>query len=103
MPKLDPTSFTILPSSSSSKRANDVQLRIADRITAFAGCMNFVYLQAALFALWMLVFEKSPWPTLTLIVSLEALFLSTFVINSHKRCTTISSPTRRRPPSNDAA
>jgi len=67
------------------KRANDVQLRIADRITAFAGSMNFVYLHAALFALWMLVFEKSPWPTLTLIVSLEAIFLSTFVMIGQNR------------------
>jgi uncharacterized membrane protein len=62
------------------KRAGDVRLRIADKITAFAGSMNFVYLHAVLFATWMLVFEKSPWPTLTLIVSLEAIFLSRFVM-----------------------
>ena len=30
------------------KRASDVQLRIADKITAFAGSMNFVYLHVAL-------------------------------------------------------
>jgi hypothetical protein len=63
-----------------NKRAADVQLRIADKITAFAGSMGFVYLHIALFATWMLVFERSPWPTLTLIVSLEAIFLSTFVM-----------------------
>jgi len=68
-----------------NKRAADVQLRIADKITAFAGSMNFVYLYAALFAAWMLVFEKSPWPTLTLIVSLEAIFLSTFVMIGQNR------------------
>ena len=67
------------------KRANDTQLRIADRITGFAGSMNFVYLHAAIFALWMLVFERSPWPTLTLIVSLEAIFLSTFVMIGQNR------------------
>ena len=67
------------------KRADDAQLRIADRITSFAGSMNFVYLHAVLFALWMLVFEKSPWPTLTLIVSLEAIFLSTFVMIGQNR------------------
>jgi len=67
------------------KRAADVQLRIADKITAFAGSMNFVYLHAVLFATWMLVFEKSPWPTLTLIVSLEAIFLSTFVMIGQNR------------------
>jgi uncharacterized membrane protein len=47
--------------------------------------MNFVYLHAALFALWMLVLERSPWPTLTLIVSLEAIFLSTFVMIGQNR------------------
>ena len=67
------------------KRASDAQLRVADRITAFAGSMNFVYLHALLFAVWMLVLEKSPWPTLTLIVSLEAIFLSTFVMIGQNR------------------
>jgi uncharacterized membrane protein len=65
--------------------AESVQLRLADRITAFAGSMPFVYLHAAAFALWMLVFEGSPWPTLTLIVSLEAIFLSTFVMIGQNR------------------
>ena len=67
------------------KRAADAQLRTADRITVFAGSMNFVYLHVALFARWMLVFERSPWPTLTLIVSLEAIFLSTFVMIGQNR------------------
>jgi uncharacterized membrane protein len=67
------------------RRAADIQLRIADWITAFAGSMNFVYLHIALFAIWMLFFEKSPWPTLTLIVSLEAIFLSTFVMIGQNR------------------
>jgi uncharacterized membrane protein len=67
------------------RRAADVQLRVADAITAFAGSMKFVYLHIAGFAVWMLVFEKSPWPTLTLIVSLEAIFLSTFVMIGQNR------------------
>ena len=67
------------------KRASNLQLRVADAITAFAGSMNFVYIHVALFAVWMLVFEKSPWPTLTLIVSLEAIFLSTFVMIGQNR------------------
>ena len=67
------------------KRADDAQLRVADKITAFAGSMNFVYLHVVLFATWMLWFEKSPWPTLTLIVSLEAIFLSTFVMIGQNR------------------
>jgi uncharacterized membrane protein len=68
-----------------ARRAEDVQLRIADAITAFAGSMRFVYIHVALFAVWMLVFERSPWPTLTLIVSLEAIFLSTFVMIGQNR------------------
>jgi uncharacterized membrane protein len=67
------------------RRAADIQLRIADRITAFAGSMNFVYLHVVLFAAWMLFFESKPWPTLTLVVSLEAIFLSTFVMIGQNR------------------
>jgi uncharacterized membrane protein len=68
-----------------AKRNADVELRIADKITAFAGSMQFVYLHAVLFAAWMLFFEKRPWPTLTLVVSLEAIFLSTFVMIGQNR------------------
>jgi uncharacterized membrane protein len=68
-----------------AQRAQDIQLRIADWITGFAGSMNFVYLHIALFTIWMLFVETSPWPTLTLIVSLEAIFLSTFVMIGQNR------------------
>ena len=68
-----------------AQRAADVQLRIADAITAFAGSMPFVYIHAAVFAIWMLFIESTPWPTLTLIVSLEAIFLSTFVMIGQNR------------------
>jgi uncharacterized membrane protein len=54
--------------------------------------MLFVYLHAALFATWMLVFEKSPWPTLTLMVSLEAIVLSTFVMIGQNRQASSSRP-----------
>lgn len=67
------------------QRAGSVQLRLADRITAFAGSMTFVYIHIALFAVWMLLLERSPWPTLTLVVSLEAIFLSTFVMIGQNR------------------
>jgi uncharacterized membrane protein len=66
-------------------RHADIHLRLADRITAFAGSMTFVYLHAVGFGTWMLFFEKSPWPTLTLVVSLEAIFLSTFVMIGQNR------------------
>ncbi len=66
-------------------RAADTQLRIADAITAFAGSMPFVYIHAAVFVVWMLFVESDPWPKLTLIVSLEAIFLSTFVMIGQNR------------------
>ncbi len=66
-------------------RAASAQLRLADSITAFAGSMTFVYIHAAVFAAWMLLAEGSPWPTLTLVVSLEAIFLSTFVMIGQNR------------------
>ena len=68
-----------------AERAADNQLHLADRITAFAGSMPFVYMHVFVFGLWMLVLEKSPWPTLTLAVSLEAIFLSTFVMIGQNR------------------
>jgi len=68
-----------------AKRAEDVQLRVADAITRFAGSMNFVYAHVLIFAAWMMKFERNPWPTLTLVVSLEAIFLSTFVMIGQNR------------------
>jgi uncharacterized membrane protein len=67
------------------KRGESVQSRLADAITAFAGSMTFVYVHIVGFAMWMLVVEGSPWPTLTLVVSLEAIFLSTFVMIGQNR------------------
>jgi uncharacterized membrane protein len=68
-----------------AQRAADLQLRIADSITTFAGSMPFVYIHVAVFAIWMLFIESKPWPMLTLIVSLEAIFLSTFVMIGQNR------------------
>ncbi|GAB2989695.1 DUF1003 domain-containing protein [Nocardioides montaniterrae] len=67
------------------KRAASFQTRLADAITAFAGSMAFVYVHVVVFAIWMLLVEGSPWPTLTLVVSLEAIFLSTFVMIGQNR------------------
>jgi len=67
------------------ERARSAQLRLADRITRYAGSMGFVYAHVAVFATWMLVVEQRPWPTLTLVVSLEAIFLSTFVMIGQNR------------------
>jgi uncharacterized membrane protein len=68
-----------------AERAAEFELRLADRITAFAGSMKFVYLHLLAFAFWMLVVERSPWPTLTLTVSLEAIFLTSFVMIGQNR------------------
>jgi len=68
------------------ERARDGQNRAADRITAFAGSMTFVYLHIIWFSSW-IVFgvEDYPFGLLTMIVSLEAIFLSTFVMISQNR------------------
>lgn len=68
------------------QRAEDAQNRIADRITTFAGSMLFVYLHIVWFGCW-IVFrvEDYPFGLLTMIVSLEAIFLSTFVMISQNR------------------
>jgi len=68
-----------------TKLAEQTQLRIADAITKYAGSMLFVYVHIVGFAFWMLVLKRSPWPTLTLVVSLEAIFLSTFVMIGQNR------------------
>jgi uncharacterized membrane protein len=68
-----------------ARRAANSQLRLADAITGFAGSMPFVYIHAVVFACWMLFVESDPWPTLTLIVSLEAIFLSAFVMIGQNR------------------
>jgi uncharacterized membrane protein len=68
------------------QRAESVQNRIADQITTFAGSMWFVYIHIAWFASWIgFGVEKYPYGLLTMIVSLEAIFLSTFVMISQNR------------------
>jgi uncharacterized membrane protein len=74
------------------KRSED---RIADKVTAFAGSLNFVYIHAVWFGVWIainagvigagLVFDAFPYGLLTMVVSLEAIFLATFVMVSQNR------------------
>jgi uncharacterized membrane protein len=62
------------------------QDRIADAITKFSGSMPFIYIHIVWFALWTgLRVEKFPFGLLTMLVSLEAIFLSTFVLISQNR------------------
>ena len=68
------------------ERAEARQSRLADRITAFAGSMLFVYIHIIWFGCWIgFGVESYPYGLLTMIVSLEAIFLSTFVMISQNR------------------
>ena len=76
----------------SVKRAQD---HAADKVTNFAGSLKFVYLHSVWFAIWVVLniglfgealkFDQYPFGLLTMIVSLEAIFLSTFVMVSQNR------------------
>ena len=68
------------------ERAQEAQNRVADRITMFAGSMTFVYVHLLWFACWIgFGLEDYPFGLLTMIVSLEAIFRSTFVLISQNR------------------
>lgn len=75
-------------------RARGLQDQISDGITAFSGQLVFVYVHIFWFGTWilintgqlgMLAFDPFPYGLLTLVVSLEAIFLSTFVLISQNR------------------
>ena len=73
-------------------RAESLQNRVADGITTFAGSMMFVYIHILWFVVWIVLnkilhtkFDPFPFGLLTMIVSLEAIFLSTFVMISQNR------------------
>ena len=77
-----------------ASRARGLQERLADTITTVSGRMVFVYVHIVWFGLWILlntghfgvsVFDPFPYGLLTMIVSLEAIFLSTFVLISQNR------------------
>ena len=80
------------------RKANDArspQDKLADAITAFSGSMVFFYLHVVWFGVWVLInlgffagikaFDPFPFGLLTMVVSLEAIFLSTFVLISQNR------------------
>jgi uncharacterized membrane protein len=68
------------------ERARNLQNQIADTITRFAGSMPFIYIHVVWFTLWIaLRAEAFPYGLLTMMVSLEAIFLSTFVMISQNR------------------
>jgi uncharacterized membrane protein len=77
------------------KRLRTLGDKLADELTRFAGSMTFVYVHTFWFGVWIIInvgglglwlaFDKYPFGLLTLIVSLEAIFLSTFVMISQNR------------------
>ena len=68
------------------ERRAKVENRIADVITRFAGSMDFVYVHIVWFVLWITIpVERYPFGLLTMIVSLESIFLSTFILISQNR------------------
>jgi uncharacterized membrane protein len=85
---------TIIHLRTKAARERSLQSRIADAITSFSGRMVFAYVHIVWFGLWILLntgyfgvrsFDPFPYGLLTMIVSLEAIFLSTFVLISQNR------------------
>ena len=85
VPKLEPPINPALLKRE-EQRAEAGQNRVADKITAFSGSMLFVYIHIIWFGCWIgFGVEDYPFGLLTMIVSLEAIFLSTFVMISQNR------------------
>jgi uncharacterized membrane protein len=85
VPKLEPPINPALLKRE-EERAKARQNVVADKITAFSGSMLFVYVHVIWFACWIgFGVEDYPYGLLTMIVSLEAIFLSTFVLISQNR------------------
>lgn len=81
--------MTNLPKTQEAQPTADVQQRIADVVTGFCGSMIFVYVHVIIFALWIgargFGYDHYPFNFLTMAVSLEAIFLSTFILISQNR------------------
>ncbi len=77
------------------EKQKNIEDRFSDFITDFAGSMRFIYIHTIWFGIWIIInigiliasakFDPYPFGLLTLIVSLEAIFLSTFVMISQNR------------------
>ncbi len=85
---------TIMHLRAKAVHERSLQSRVADTITSFSGRMIFAYIHIVWFGLWILlntgwfglpVFDPFPYGLLTMVVSLEAIFLSTFVLISQNR------------------
>jgi uncharacterized membrane protein len=87
--KEDPMQATTTTITPPAAPAPSLQDRISDTITTFCGDIRFVYLHAAFFAVWIATkgfgSDTFPFNFLTMAVSLEAIFLSTFILISQNR------------------
>ena len=90
-----PTSFMVADERAAFRIFRKAENSAADGITKFAGSMRFVYIHSVWFGLWIAInvglaglnreFDKFPFGLLTMVVSLEAIFLATFVMISQNR------------------
>ena len=91
-----PAHFSTASTRTLFKMMRRVEDKTADTITTFAGSMRFVYIHLIWFGVWIAInvglmgffghpFDKFPFGLLTMIVSLEAIFLATFVMISQNR------------------
>ena len=91
----DPAHWRVADERKRFASARQLEDKLADKITNFAGSLNFVYLHLVWFVIWIAdnvglfgsrgKFDEFPFGLLTMIVSLEAIFLSTFVMVSQNR------------------
>jgi uncharacterized membrane protein len=93
---------TIIRLRTEAARERGLQDRIADAVTSFAGHMTFVYVHVLWFGTWIALntgrfgtrpFDPFPYGLLTMVVSLEAIFLATLVLISQNR---LSAESERR-------
>jgi uncharacterized membrane protein len=89
---------TILQLEATAKDNQTISERLAEKIASFCGSMTFVWLHVILFGSWILInslpgfnhFDGFPFTFLTLVVSLEAIFLSTFILISQNQETSLT-------------
>jgi uncharacterized membrane protein len=82
---------------SAQKQNQTTGEKISQHVAAFCGSMTFVWVHVAWFTIWIAVnaiprlrFDPFPYTFLTLVVSLEAIFLSTFILISQNHDTKLA-------------
>jgi uncharacterized membrane protein len=97
-PVVDRNIDALLARRRDEERRRTFNQRLSDRVTAFAGSVAFVYCHLAIFGVWIVAnLPAVPWPRfdpsfvkLAMVASVEAIFLSTFVLISQNRLTALS-------------